>query len=238
MGDLRPLSKWDDHLRAVCSLLSRGHSPSLFSPCISILRLRLWLLPNPIEHSQLLQQPGCVSCLTLQFEILAMQWFKILTVTSQLTNNWCTCWLDAMNEMRILQQWNLKCFRQEYQNAHAPLLADLAVGVSGFEFHVAQMRQVCALHAGLGEGMSSLPMQNSWRFGEMWRSFFGSAYFKDLQSLFEVEEHSWAINPNGTRAREYASTQKPGGREFCSHAELLNEIVFSVSSLSSRCLNL
>lgn len=59
-----------------------------------------------------------------------------------------------------------------------------------------------------------------------------------LQSLFEVEEHSWAINPNGTRAREYASTQKPGGREFCSHAELLNEIVFSVSSLSFRCLKL
>ena len=35
-----------------------------------------------------------------------------------------------------------------------------------------------------------------------------------LQSLFEVKEHSWAINPNGTRAREYASTQKPGETEF------------------------
>jgi len=164
-----------------------------------------------------------------------MQWFKILTVTSQLTNNWCTCWLDAMNEMRILQKLEMLP-----RTGVPKCTSTTTCSVSGLhEFHVAtQMRQGCTLHAGLGEGMSSLPMQNSWRFGEMWRSFFGSAYFKDLQSLFEVEEHSWAINPNGTRAREYASTQKPGGREFCSHAELLNEIVFSVSSLSSRCLNL
>ena len=58
-------------------------------------------------------------------------------------------------------------------------------------------------------------------FLEIWR--FGSKSSLDLccttESLFEVEEHSWAINPNGTRAREYASTQKPGGREFCSHAD-------------------
>jgi len=71
-------------------------------------------------------------------------------------------------------------------------------------------------------------MQNSWRFGDKTKSCLDA-----LQSLFEVEEHSWAINPNGTRAGEYA-----GGREFCSHAELLNEIVFSVSSLSFRCLKL
>ena len=150
MVDLRPLSKWDDHLRAVCSLPSRGHSHSLFSPCISILRLRLWLLPNPIEHSQLLQQPGCVSCLTVQFEILAMQWFKILTMTSQLTNNWCTCWLDAMNEMRILQK--LEMLRR---TGVPKCTSTTTCSVSGLhEFHVAtQMRQVCTLHAGLGEGM-------------------------------------------------------------------------------------
>ena len=169
--------------------------------------------------------------LTLQFEILAMQWFKILTMTSQLTNNWCTCWLDAMNEMRILQQWNLKCFRQEYQNAYAPLLADLAVGVSGFEFHVAQMRQVCTLHAGLGEGMSSLPMQNSWRFGEMWRSFFGSAYFKACLKLRSI------LGPSIPMVPVHVNMRRP--RNLVEgNFELLNEIVFSVSSLSFRCLNL